>query len=547
MAPPFQPTGRAPSTWAALGVAVYWLCFFLAYPYRELIDDGPAKAVLQGQHFEPTRLVHQGLLRLQGALFEPSMPKAMVLGILLHLLIGWIWWRKILPRLAPDVRPLAGLGLLAFMVHPVSLQTAVHVAQRSEILGALPLLLAIWLVCAVPPAALATKHVLALGGLGVLALLCKETYLVAILGLVLVWLVAREAAHARRRLLALALFLTVLAAGRTYLGGNIEPGTDAADVHRRTAVFVKAFADGQPMPAADSVLFPVRTEPENLHTQVAVLPLVARAVLFPFALVKDVGFFPYGQAGFGWGTPWFYLGLILLLAGAAVGYRVRRRSGWGSALLLCLPAFLYATYWLVPLADPLVLYRLYGVVLLTMGLSLPIALKDVPKGRAIMAALVGATVVASGVRAYEMSNPVREARLEVDRAPDNYRVYIAYLHALMDSGVRPVDCHAVMDPALAKAPSTSFVDVELAWCLWNQKHLDEARAYARQALEQEVTPDNLHVMVDMLIGPRGESVFIDKIHPANLRRLSAEPSKGGRAPPGPAVGQPEKTRSATSP
>jgi hypothetical protein len=63
--------------------------------------------------------------------------------------------------------------------------------------------------------------------------------------------------------------------------------------------------------------------------------------------------------------------------------------------------------------------------------------------------------------------------------------------------------------------------------LWNQKQTDEARAYARQALEQEVTPDNLHVMVDMLIGPHGESVFIDTIHPANLQRLSSPQSPDG--------------------
>jgi hypothetical protein len=268
---------------------------------------------------------------------------------------------------------------------------------------------------------------------------------------------------------------------------------------------------------------------------VAVLPLVARAVLFPFGLVKDVGFFPYGRAGRE--KLWLCVGLALLLAGGAVAYRVLRRSGWGSAVLLCLPAFLYATYWLVPLADPVVLYRLYGVVMLTMLLSLPIALKDVPKARPILTAILGVVLVAGLVRAHEMSDPVREARLEVARAPDNYRVYITYLHALMDSGVRPVDCHAVMDPALTRAPSTSFVYVELAWCLWNQKKQDEARSYARKALEQEVVPDNLHVMLDMLIGPHGESVFIDKMHPANLRRMNLPAAAGGppaSAPPVPA-------------
>jgi hypothetical protein len=132
-------------------------------------------------------------------------------------------------------------------------------------------------------------------------------------------------------------------------------------------------------------------------------------------------------------------------------------------------------------------------------------------------------------------SPVREARLEVARAPDNYRAHITYLHALMDSGVRPVDCHAIMDPALARAPSAAFVYVELAWCLWNQKQPDEARAYARKALEQEVVPENLHVMLDMLIGPHGESVFLDKIHPANLRRLSSAQSTGGAAARAPVV------------
>ena len=37
----------------------------------------------------------------------------------------------------------ARLGLLAFLLHPVSLQTAVHVAQGSEILGALHYLRAV--------------------------------------------------------------------------------------------------------------------------------------------------------------------------------------------------------------------------------------------------------------------------------------------------------------------------------------------------------------------------------------------------------------------
>ena len=513
------------SRWVAAGIGLFWLGFYLAYPYRELIDDSGAKTVLNNQLLTTARpgfvrIVHQGLLYLQGAWFERSMQKAMVLGILVHMVVGWLLWKKLIPRLAAAVQPLAGIGLVAFMVHPISLQTAVHVAQRSEILGSLLLVLALWLVFAVRGAALTARHMLAFGGLAVVALLCKENYLVAILGLTLVWMAERPPAQARRRVAILAAVLCLMAAGRMYLGGSGESGTEVTDTQRRTTAFVQTFTSGQPIAANDSILFPTRTPLQNLRTQVAVLPLIARAVFVPFGLVKDAGFFPYGKSGFGWGQPWFYLGLALLAAGGLAAYRVFRRSGLGSAVVFCLPVFLYGTYWLVPLADAVVLYRLYGVVLLTACLSLPIALKDVAKGRTVMVAIMAVMAIAGFVRAHEMSNPLREARIELARAPDNYRGYITYLHALMDSGTRPVDCHAVMDPALAKAPSPGFVYVELAWCLWNQNQKDEARSYARKALEQEVVPENLHPMLDMLVGPHGESVLIDKLHPANLRRLN---------------------------
>jgi MYXO-CTERM domain-containing protein len=518
-----QPRGA--SRWFAAGIGLFWLGFYLAYPYRELIDDSGAKLVLSNQFLTTgsprlARIVHQALLYLQGLCFERSMPKAMVLGILLHLLVGWLLWKKLIPRLAEKLRPLAEIGLVGFMVHPVALQTTVHVAQRSEILGALLLVLALWLVLAVRASALSPKHLLALAGLAVLALLCKEAYLVAILALPLLWISERPVAQIRRRVLILFAALCLLAAGRSGLGGTHELGPDAADAHRRTAAYERSFASGQPVAASESILFPARTRLQNLRTQVAVLPILARAVLVPFSLVKDAGFFPYGRSGSGWGQPWFYLGLGLLVLAGLAARRVWRRWGLHSAVVFLLPAFLFATYWLVPLADAVVLYRLYGVVLLATCLSLPIALQGVPKARTIMVAILALAVVAGSVRSWEMANPVREAKLEVARAPDNYRVYITYLHALMDSGARPVDCHAVMDPALARAPSTAFVYVELAWCLWNQKRTDEARTYARLALEQEVVPENLHPMLDMLIGTQGQSVFLDKLHPANLQRLN---------------------------
>jgi hypothetical protein len=510
--------------WMAWAIGLFWLGFYLAYPYRELIDDVVPRKILNNQFLTAcklpwTRLVHEGLLYLQGAFFERSMPKAMVVGLLLHLCMGAVLWKKVIPLLGEARATLAQIGLAAFMVHPVSLQTVVHVAQRSEILGSLFVVLALWMLLASPRGELTWKSIIGLGGLGLLALFTKESYLIAILGVSAVWAVEQAQGSLRRPALALPVVLCLLAVGRVLSSNPVEPQQDPVDSARRTAAFVQAYQADKPIAVEDSILFPSRAPLDNLRLQVSALPLIGRAMFVPFGLVRDYGFFPYGKHGYGWRQPWFYLGLLLLGVLGAAAIWTFQRAGLRDAVVFCLPACLYGTYWLVPLADCVVLYRLYGVVLLTLCFSLPIAFQSVPQRKLLMAALAAVIVVASLVRAYEMADAVREARLEVAREPDNYRVHIDYLHALMDSGTRPIDCRAMLEPGLSKAPSPSFIYVEWAWCLWSQGRKDEARVYAQKALEQEVVPENLHLLLDMLIGPHGEAVTVEKMHPANLRRL----------------------------
>ncbi len=524
--------------WLALAAVAFWLGFLLAYPYHELIDDSRFRLILEGHgvpmHDQLPRPIHHGLLWLQGAWFRPSMDRAMLVSLLLHLTVGLVVWRALLPQLPAELQRTTLLGLAAFTLHPVSLQTVAHVAQRSEILGTLFVALALCVYArAVRSPNLPTpKQYAALGACGVAALLAKEPYVLVVLALVFALMLSRppaeakargrpEARPAARRWSRAGLVTAGVLAVATLAGARANSLSTSLiqndDNYARSRAFRQAVLAGREVAAADSIILPLRTPSENLRLQTALVPRLAQIVALPFALVKDYGHFPYGKATYAPGLVWLWVGVAMGLAAAALALYFRRKLTSSEWLLIGTPVILYMVYLVFPVYDPLVLYRLYGVVFLFFVVALPLLLKPARRATRWAGFLAIVVALAGMARFYEMRDPVREAELELGRQPTNYRIYVERLHALAAAGVRPLDCAVLLEPALVLAPSVALVHVEWAWCLSLQGDLPGAKAHAEKALEHELVPENVRVAMDLVLRSGSGPATFSNIHPANRK------------------------------
>ncbi|MBI2058446.1 MAG: tetratricopeptide repeat protein [Nitrospirae bacterium] len=539
-------------------VAAFWLLFYLAHPYRILVDDTTYRGILENKFFHYhieqrySRLLHDGLLYLQGFLFEPSMQKAMFVAILLHLLTGWITWRRVIPALPSRSQVPALMGLVAFLLHPVSMQTVVHVSQSGEVLGGvfLALSLAVFFRAHSSDPLPLTSRLSPLAPLflalcGLAALMSKESY--AVVPFTLAVLMALKTKSMPSTLAALALLSAILFGA--WANSYSRPLIQNVRNYERSRAFHQAVEQGREISNDDSIFLPLRTKSENLKLQTALVPKLLQIVFVPFGLVKDYGNFPLGKETYNFSKswPWTGVGGAILLGAVILGLGLRIRVGLNGLALLALPAIHYAVYWVFPVYDPLVLYRLYGVVYLTFVVALPalVSAKEISPpqsslplkgearrkspsppegdgmgggGKRILIACCSIVVLGGFVRFWEMKDPIRETALELKRAPTSYRVYAFHMQELIKKDL-PVDCTALLGPALTLAPSTALVHIEWAWCLWEQGQKDEARTHAQKALEQEAVPQNIPLLLDYLVGPDGTQFDLKKIHPFNVKYL----------------------------
>lgn len=521
-------------------IALFWIVFWAAYPYRGLIDDSRFESILRHKFlFIDTfmRPIHSWFLYVVGET-GASMSTAAFLNILIHLGTGAVANWKLIPRMPEPMRVPARLGLIAFLVHPVSIQTAVHVAQGSEIIGmfvtALTLTFAMKFIPdpritgkAAPRKLMPKKSDFYwLAGGALLALLSKENYFPPLLLMIagLAWFHRSRAG--RNVLFILVPMLAVGALSNSFSREVIQNQTN----YQRSRSFRQAVAEGRQVSPEDSIILPLRDRGENFVLQVSLVPQITRVILVPFGLVKDYGHFPYGKDTYQ-GLKWqFWLGLamgIALLASLGLWWRKTTPAVW--ALLLS-PFAYYAVYYVFVIYDPLFLYRLYGAVFFSFVLTIPaltqLGAPNPNRDRKIQifAAAVACVSVAGGIiRAYEMRNPVVETTLELEREPYQYRHHVARLHALVETKRFPIDCRAELEPALALAPSAALIYVEWAWCHSVQRQLPEAREKAMQSLEYESVPENVKFAMNYLITPEGFTFDQKKIHPSNLPVLFAKP------------------------
>ncbi|MBI2061071.1 MAG: hypothetical protein HYT87_15130 [Nitrospirae bacterium] len=543
-------TGTGSRSRVLLPAAVlgFWLFFFLAYPYRLLHDDSTFSDMLQHKYFiyHPgvrfSRLLHDALVYLQGYL-DPSMEKAILVSLLGHLLAGWVAWRYLIPRMKPAARLAASAGLVAFLVHPVSLQTVVHVSQRGEILGVLFMASALALFLECLRSGTTPRRWVILTAFSAAAMASKESAALVPISLTLV-LAYRS--RSRAGWVAVGAAGIMLAAG-VYNHPFSKSNIQNEENYRRSKAFHEAVFQGREMTNEDSLFYPLRTPAENVRLQAALVPLILKDVFFPFAVVKDYGHFPFGRQTYTWKPPWIWVGLTCILAGTAWLLRRRRAVTLPECALVISPLLLYSVYWATIPYDPLMLYRLYGVVFLTLVVALPHALdlrtprNDIvgekrepgrggpsgpPKMREQLKLLpysLALTIVLAGIaRGWEMADPVRETRLELNRQPYNSRLYAFAMQERIRAG-ETVDCRAALAPALKLAPSTSAIYIEWAWCLDRQGRAEEAREFARKSLEQESVEGYVRLALDYLMTPEGAQLDLPKIHPFNRLFIPISP------------------------
>lgn len=493
----------------------FWGVFYFIYPYRELLDDSTYRAILEGRLSYSSidryaRILHNTLLSWEGRLLGPSMKLAMFLSLLLHLFIGWIAWNHLIPRLPEKYRVAGGLGVLAFLVHPVSVQTVVHVAQRSEILGLL------FVVASLTAYFNRSKtFVLVLCALGAVA--SKENYVLIPTLLVLVR--TFSGGFQKKQVPALISLGVVLLAGiwANAFSGKIIHNEEN---YRKTIAYFQAVSENREIPAQDSVIFPVRTRSQNLTLQIALLPRVLEAVFAPFQVVKDYGQFPFGRDSNRFPSLPFWIGFGLLLAMGVSGAFFLRHLTWEECALMLSPGILYSVFWVFPVYDPLLLYRLYGVVFLGLAISLPILIQSFTWKKQVALLIFLACGVAGGKKAYEMQNVVRETQAELNRVPLSHRLNFYYLHALIESKSGPVDCDRILRPVLTLAPSAGLVHTEWAWCLSSQGgYSEEIKFHALKALEHEMIPENIHLILGYLMAPHGGEAEFKNVHPSNIPHL----------------------------
>jgi hypothetical protein len=459
-----------------------------------------------------------------------SLETAVTMSMLLHLATGAVVWWRVIPRMPEPMRIPARLGLLAFLVHPIALQTVVHVAQGSEVMGlffsslalatAMPFFADGRLVgrAAPKPKVPRTADFVRLSVLAVLALLSKECWFPPLLVLIAAVAWTHRSRAGRNVILALLPILLVGAFANAFSGKEVHNESNYA----RSRVFRKSVEEGRVVPPADSIMLPVRDRAENLRLQTALVPLIARVTFVPFGLVKDYGYFPYGKRSYSPSLPWFPVGIaMLVLFFGAIAFLWKRATPQVWALVLA-PAAYYSVYFVFPVYDPLFLYRLYGVAFLTLVLAVPaltqIGAEAASRDRAVIgvaSALAALAIVGGALRTAEMIDPVREAETELARMPDNHRLWVSRLHAWVAEKRFPIDCRAALEPALTLAPSAGLVYIEWAWCASLQKRMDEAREMALLSLEYESVPENVHVAVGILTSGGTTTFDAKKVHPTN--------------------------------
>ncbi|MBI2058445.1 MAG: hypothetical protein HYT87_01605 [Nitrospirae bacterium] len=548
-------------------IGLFWLAFYLTYPYRELVDDSQHRGILENRYFaifdelKYSRPLHALLLHAQGHFLSKAMDKAMLVSMILHLLIALIAWRVVIPRMPERMHSWARFGLTAFMLHPIALQTTVHVSQRVELLGTffVALSLAVFfrarsrttpLPSSAPPthhSPLTTHHFfwLTLCALGALA--SKENYVLIPFALTLA-LAIRAKSNAGA--IAAGVMVAFIVLG-SYLNTFSHEEIRSEDNYSRSRAFRQAVLDGREVTNEESIFLPLRSPVENLKLQVALVPLILRIVFVPFGLTKDYGHFPYGRQTYSPDLPWLWIGLAILIGITALIFVKRKAATFEQWVLILSPAVLYSAYVVFVVYDPLFLYRLYGVSFLTFVVALPTLagiLVDVKKiglerAEKIAAGLAGICVLGGVVRFYEMKNPIAETAIDLRRRPDNFRLYVSHMRKLVESGKRPVDCGAELAPALKYAPSSSHVYVQWAWCLKQQGKIEEAQTYAMKSLEQQTGFIEAQTALGYLSEPPFPKIDIDRVHPMNKAYLAPTPIQDAAGAPRPQSPPPGDGRS----
>lgn len=555
-------------------VFILLVCFYLSYPYRELIDDAQHRGILENKYFAIfeelvySRPLHALLLYLHGRFLGAGMERVMFFTWLFHLLIGFLSWRMLIPRLPPAARGPALFGLAAFMVHPVSLQTVVHVSQRVEVLGTFFVVISFILYRGYRDREPGLRDFVLLGLAGLGALLSKESYSVVPFALLLSLAVRRKSKEGAGAAAILLLFMAAAVSLNPYSWGSVRN----EDHYARSSAFREAVMEGREVADQDSIYLPLRSPVENVEIQTALVPLILRIVFLPFGLVKDYGHFPYGKATYSHSLPWLWLGAGLVLAGLYGLRRASRKFGWEDVVLIASPILHYAVYWVIVVYDPLFLYRLYGVVFLTFVVALPSLsaihqragqdcrgdlgrpragrqggpYASTPNARSggwwmrLSPALFVISLLGGLARAYEMRDPIGETAVDLARRPDNFRLYVSHMRKSVlerkrfldndENRGKPyakIDCGALLRPALKLAPSTSHVYIQWAWCLGTQGDREAAQVYARKALEQEAGAIDVQVALGYLSGPEGTEIDLKWIHPSNRAYLGVPGAAGG--------------------
>lgn len=513
-------------------VVLFLTVFWIFYPYHQLIDDSRFQGILEHRYLTYDQLIrplHMLLLWIQGGFTGGSMPAAVVVGIFFHVLLGFFTWKLLIPRLPETTRVPAILGLTAFMVHPVSLQTVVHVAQRAEILGALSLCLGILPAMYFIPGIIVrtgkknktrfpnTSDFFAVTFAALIAVVSKENFVVPLLVVcaALSWL--RRTREGWPWVGAIILITLGGAMANNFSKDLIQNLAN----YRRSSAFRQSFVQEKIISPEDSILLPIRDRGENLRLQTALLPLVLKTVFVPYAFSKDYGFFPYGKKTEDPYSTWFILGCAILLAALGTGIALRARLSVVSAALILSPGFIYCAYWLFPVYDPLLPYRLYGVVFSFLVLTVPLLLSLVPESaRRVVPWVLAAVIISAGtVRAWEMSDRVREANADLARVPSNYRLYLDRMAALVATKSYPIDCRSELEPALKLTPTPASIYINWAWCAREQGRIEEGSTMARLSLQYEGVPENVKLAMGYMSGPDGMTFDPKKVHPENLKLM----------------------------
>ncbi|OFZ79332.1 MAG: hypothetical protein A2583_00865 [Bdellovibrionales bacterium RIFOXYD1_FULL_53_11] len=501
-------------------ICLLWAVFYTGYEYRMLMDDGHYMNILQGlasSQLSPwTRFLHEKLFYLQGLAFGASAEKSFFLAVLLHLAAVWTAWKHVATALPQKSRIPALIGVGIFAVHPVSMQTVVHIAQRSEILGVLFAAFAVSVYLKSLQAAVPSwKHALWSGLLALLALESKESYFTVCFLMFFAIALRMRSRAVFAAVLATLVIGAVVATRDTVLEQNSYEKT----IYKRSRIARDAAIAGKTVDKEDSVVLTFPGRLENLQIQTALVPRRLQITFAPFGTLFEYGRFPFGLQSYSLQNPWLWSGTGLMACFVLLVLVFRRRFSFHEWLLVLSPALHYSVFWLFPVYDTLFLYRMYGSIFFMFVLSVPLVvgrLTDVrKKAPQIIMPVLGVLCLAAALTRYaEMRTHVSQTGVEMYRVPENYRVYYRRLHALVDGGL-PVDCARSLEPARTLSPSLSVYYIELAWCLMRQGEVERARYFARQSLEHESFGDNIHLALSYISVPEGALINKEDVHPLN--------------------------------